>query len=134
VREGERVECAKSLGRLLELFASAGQQFLPSFQRLDVALTLINCALDLLSAFAGQLLLDLLLNVVDVLSRPGRIASIFKWLIAHRSFSSLAVRNGVAQAAKSDPERQRSECEEIEDEPGDMANSRGGRAYFACFM
>jgi len=42
--------------------------------------------------------------------------------------------NDVGDAAKSDPERQRSEYEKIEDGPGDAPQGHGGCARFAYFM
>ena len=67
-----------------KFFADAGEEFLASFGGLDVALALVEGALNLFRLFIGQLFLKLLLHGVDVLHLPNAV-SIFKGLIAHRS-------------------------------------------------
>jgi hypothetical protein len=73
---------------LLEFFAHTGHQFLSPFGWLNITLALVDRALDLLGAHGREFFLKLFLNVIDLLRLPGDRASIFKWVIAHRFFST----------------------------------------------
>jgi len=74
-----------------KLFADAGDESLTPFRGLDMALALVDGALNLLRPFTWELLFKLPLYRVDVLHLPGDRASIFEGLIAHRSLSPYRV-------------------------------------------
>jgi len=54
--------------------------------------------------------------------------------IANKSLATPGVGNSVAEAAKSDPERQSTEHDPIEDEPGNIPNGHRGGPRFGYFM
>ena len=98
----------ESVAPLLQFFADAGDQFLPSFGWLDVALALVDGALDLLSAFARQLFPELLLDVINLVCLPGNrsVFELFTWIVAHKdaSLSAHALGDALAKSAAGDPQ------------------------------